>query len=50
MPPSDRTRLLHTLDAAREAVTFAAGRAAKELARVLTLALVKCEILREIQA
>ena len=50
MPPSDRTRLLHMLDAAREAVTYAAGRSANELAqdRLLALALVKCiEIIGE---
>lgn len=44
MPPNDRTRLLHMLDAAREAVTFASGRTAVDLARdrMLALALVKC--------
>lgn len=50
MPPSDRTRLLHMLDAAREAVTFASGRSVADLARdrLLTLALVKCvEIIGE---
>lgn len=44
MPPSDRTRLLHMLDAAREALAFAAGRTAADLGhdRLLALALVKC--------
>ena len=44
MPPNDRTRLLHMRDAAREAVTFASGRSAEDLAndRLLALALVKC--------
>ena len=39
MPPNDRIRLLHMLDAAREAISFAAGRTAEDLAndRVLTL-------------
>jgi uncharacterized protein with HEPN domain len=50
MPPNDRTRLLHMLDAAREAVSFASGRTAVDLAqdRMLALALVKCiEIIGE---
>jgi uncharacterized protein with HEPN domain len=50
MLPNDRTRLLHMLDAAREAVTFAHGRTAADLAqdRLLALALLKCiEIIGE---
>ncbi len=50
MPPSDRTRLLHMLDAAREAVTYASGRSVAELSRdrLRALALVKCiEIIGE---
>jgi uncharacterized protein with HEPN domain len=50
MPPSDVVRLRHMLDAAREAVTFAAGRTAQDLKsdRILSLALVKCiEIIGE---
>jgi uncharacterized protein with HEPN domain len=50
MPPNDRTRLLHMLEAAQEAVSFAAGRTAADLAqdRMLALALVKCiEIIGE---
>lgn len=50
MQPNDRIRLLHMLDAAREAISFASGRTAEDLAndRVLALALVKCiEIIGE---
>ncbi len=50
MPPSDVVRLRHMLDAAREAVTFAAGKTAQDLKsdRILSLALVKCiEIIGE---
>ncbi len=50
MPPNDRTRLLHMLDAAREAVGFASGCSPGELPgrRLLALALVKCiEIIGE---
>ena len=44
MPPTDGTRLLHMLDAAREAVKYGAGCTASRLSqdRVLALALVKC--------
>jgi uncharacterized protein with HEPN domain len=50
MPPSDLVRVRHMLDAAREAVTFAAGKTAQDLKsdRILSLALVKCiEIIGE---
>lgn len=50
MPPNDRIRLLHMLDAAREAAAFASGRTSEDLAndRLLALALVKCvEIIGE---
>ena len=50
MPPSDLVRLRHMLDAAREAVTFVAGKTAQDLKsdRILSLALVKCiEIIGE---
>jgi uncharacterized protein with HEPN domain len=50
MPPGDSVRLRHMLDAAREAVTFAAGKTSQDLKfdRVLSLALVKCiEIIGE---
>lgn len=50
MLPGDLVRLRHMLDAAREAVTFAAGKTAQDLKsdRVLSLALVKCvEIIGE---
>lgn len=50
MPPSDLVRLRHMLDAAREAVTFAARKTALDLTsdRILSLALVKCiEIIGE---
>ena len=53
MPPSDVVRLRHMLDAAREAITFGAGRLPNDLARdrVLTLALIKCiEIIGEAAA
>jgi uncharacterized protein with HEPN domain len=52
MPPSDRVRLRHMLDSAREAVTFSAGKTAQDLTsdRILSLALVKCiEILAKPQ-
>ncbi len=43
MPKSDRVRLLHMLDAAREAVGFAAGRTRSDLDsdRMLNLSLVR---------
>ncbi|MCU1273991.1 MAG: hypothetical protein JWO48_1422 [Bryobacterales bacterium] len=43
MPPPDTVRLQHMLDAAREAITFRAGRTRDDLKRdrVLTLALTK---------
>ena len=50
MPPSDRIRLQHMLDAAREALTFCAGQDPSMIRqnRVVTLALVKCiEIIGE---
>ena len=50
MPRSDLVRLRHMLDAAREAVTFIAGKTAQHLKsdRILSLALVKCiEIIGE---
>jgi len=50
MPRSDLVRLRHMLDAAREAVTFIAGKTAHHLKsdRILSLALVKCiEIIGE---
>lgn len=50
MPPSDLVRLRHMLEAAREAVAFAAGNTAQDLKsnRILSLALVKCiEIIGE---
>lgn len=50
MSESDRIRLRHMLDAAREAVEFGAGRNRKDLVhdRVLALALVRCiEIIGE---
>ncbi len=53
MQETDLVRLRHMLDAAREAVTFGAGRGPSDLLsdRVLTLALVKCiEIIGEAAA
>jgi uncharacterized protein with HEPN domain len=43
MRRDDRVRLQHMLDAAREAIGFAAGRSGKQLAadRMLALALLK---------
>ena len=53
MPKSDRVRLLHMLDAAREAVGFAAGRSRGDLDsdRMLNLAMVRLiEIIGEAAA
>lgn len=53
MPKNDRVRLRHILDAAREAVEFAAGKTPADLAtdRMRTLALTRCfEIIGEAAA
>ncbi|MBN1941986.1 MAG: DUF86 domain-containing protein [Phycisphaerae bacterium] len=50
MPPEDRIRLRHMLDAARDAISFAQGHTRKDLDtdRQLVMAVVKCvEIIGE---
>ena len=44
MPPEDRVRLQHMLDAANDAIEFARGQSRRSLDanRMLTLSIVKC--------